>query len=191
MKTFFKKIWNWLRGKTEIDDKAIKKYLEVKETIDELKKEMKDVNMYPVGIQGTKPEENARFHSYLDKLNIGESADVNLPVLTGAATSGTLGNFYVTFSGKLTKTNNGWNFTGTLQMNDTWNFDPDYENKKRPPLAEGLVRFANKYLQGAEFNIESEAVPVTQNNNQPVTTYSSTYEIIPNRVADEKSKKPD
>jgi chromosome segregation ATPase len=44
MKTFFKKIWNWLRGKTEIDDKAIKKYLEVKETIDELKKEMKDVS---------------------------------------------------------------------------------------------------------------------------------------------------
>jgi site-specific DNA-adenine methylase len=44
MKNFFKKIWNWLRGKTEVDDKIVKKYNDVKETIDELKKEVKDVS---------------------------------------------------------------------------------------------------------------------------------------------------
>jgi chromosome segregation ATPase len=44
MKNFFKKIWNWLRGKTEVDDKIVEKYNNVKETIDELKKEVKDVS---------------------------------------------------------------------------------------------------------------------------------------------------
>ncbi|MBN8687304.1 MAG: hypothetical protein J0M10_09805 [Chitinophagales bacterium] len=154
--------------------------------------EMKDVNMLPVGIQGRSADEAARFASILSGLKPGQSTTVDLNVLTGAATSGTLGNFYANFSGVLTRTKNtdgslGWNFTGTIQMNDFWDFDPDPTMKKRPELAEKLVRLANKYLEGQAFKITSERVSVTQNSTQATTDYNNgQYQVVPNRVAKAK-----
>ena len=118
-----------------------------------------------------------------------QSKSVGFQVLTGAATSGTLGNFYASFRGVLTKStdangNPAWSFTGTLQMNDYWDFDPDPAGKKRPPLAEKLVRFANEHLKGKPFNIASERVPVSQNSSQATTHFNGgTYKVEPNRVA--------
>lgn len=38
-----KRFWNWLRGRTDIDDKAIAKYQQIKQDVQEVAKEVKDV----------------------------------------------------------------------------------------------------------------------------------------------------
>lgn len=158
------------------------------------RQEMNDVNMRSIGIEGGGTDasgggEMARFQNAIKGLKVGETRNVkNWQILTGAYNSGTLGNFYATVNGTFTGVNNkdgsaGWVFQGTLQMNDYWDFDPDPTGQKRPSLAEGLVRFANKYLLGKPFSITSVPVPVNQTSNQNTFDYSTNPKIIPNRVA--------
>ncbi|WP_440135647.1 hypothetical protein [Chitinophaga sancti] len=154
---------------------------------------MNEVHMFPIGIQGgfsdeVKEREYSRFQRAIDGLKIGETRSVNnWNILTGALNSGTLGNFFVTINGTLTGVSNedgsvGWKFEGSLQMNDFWDFDPDPNGTRRPPLAERLVRIANRYLKGTPFWIHSVPMNVSQTSSQPTFNNSVTPTVISNRV---------
>jgi RHS repeat-associated protein len=151
------------------------------------RKETDDVHMSPFGIQGHNTEEGARFFKAIEGLKVGGTRDVkNWTIITGAYTSGTLGNFYATVNGTITGVQNqdgstGWRFEGTLQMNDYWDFDPANRNW----LAENLVRVANKWLPGTPFWIHSAIVPANQTSQNEILDYPENYSIIPNRVASE------
>jgi hypothetical protein len=81
----------------------------------------------------------------------------------GALTNGTLGNFTVHYSGMLTVNDDGtWSFIGTMWFEDYWDFNVGGAN--RPLPAEIKVRFANAFLPGQPFDIDSVVVPVFQSN---------------------------
>jgi len=117
------------------------------------------------------------FAPYISQLHEG-GADVNVPmaeVFLRATTGGTLGRFFGVFQGKIHGTSSSdWTFTGTMRFSDTWDFDPQdwnfpntrsYDPNKREPVAEYQVRFADWYLPGKDFDVDSVAVPVSQGAN--------------------------
>jgi hypothetical protein len=79
----------------------------------------------------------------------------------GALTNGTLGNFTIHYAGILTvNPDKSWHFFGTMWFEDFWDFNTGGAN--RPVAAEIKVRFANLFLPGSPFPIDSMILPVFQ-----------------------------
>ena len=83
-----------------------------------------------------------------------------------------------------------WSFEGEMQYFDEWNFDPrekklEGENN-RSNEGEEWTRFANKYLIGKPFMIQSEWIKVKQTSKEKNVDWYNNKEIksIPNRVSE-------
>ena len=93
----------------------------------------------------------------------------------GALTNGTLGNFTINYKGNVTVTASGdWNFSGTMNFHDYWDFDPKPFNSGsgRPIPAEIKVRVANTALPGQPFDINSVDVPVSQKSGDDKASWA-------------------
>ncbi|MBD3884259.1 DUF4157 domain-containing protein [Phormidium tenue FACHB-886] len=85
----------------------------------------------------------------------------------------TLGFFTVDYEGVLTsiiytipygtKQKAGWQFNGLARFRDTWDFDPKpFATSHRGFVGELQTRIGNVLLPGASFEIESQAIPVSE-----------------------------
>lgn len=96
----------------------------------------------------------------------GGSSDLSFSALHVAHTTGTLGNFTVNFTGRLTvdiHADPPWTFEGTMNFYDVYDFDPrPFGTGRRPWHAEVRVRVAHHGIAGSGFQITSEDVPVRQ-----------------------------
>jgi len=102
----------------------------------------------------------------------------------GALTNGTLGNFTIHYSGLLTVNPDGtWHFFGTMWFEDFWDFNTGGAN--RPLGAEIKVRFANLFLPGSPFPIDSVIVPVFQRDSDGRAQWGSAAPPVhvPDRAA--------
>ncbi len=151
-----------------------------------------DVNAQPFGLRGAiefRSNDAAKFDVLLASMKEGETKKLNNYTVRGASrNSGTLGNFTVFFRGNLVKTSTGFEFEGEFKYYDIYDFDQGTAH--RPPDANDLVRFADDYLDGNEFIIESEWIKVKQTEKDKVVDwfYGKKVRTIQNRIAKEKSE---
>jgi len=101
----------------------------------------------------------------------------NMTMLLHARESATLGRFIWTFNGKLTGSSpSSWQFSGTVNFNDIYKFDPQpynnpnspgYDPNGRETAAEWQVRMGNYWIPGKPFDVSSVAAPISQANSDP------------------------
>ena len=91
----------------------------------------------------------------------GTNSNLKVSGKGNANTNGTLGQFTINYSGKLTVQADGnWNFNGVMDFYDYWNFDPGVTG--RTISGEIRTRIASHGLPGKPFHIYSVQVPMFQ-----------------------------
>lgn len=78
-----------------------------------------------------------------------------------AASPATLGNFRVEWRGAVTVTGEAWQFTGSVQFYDVYDFDA-HDDGSRPHWAELKTRLAGKVIAGKPFEIHSTPIAAWQ-----------------------------
>lgn len=102
-----------------------------------------------------------------------QSILLRFTTLAGALTNGTLGQFTVNVKGNLIfKAMDNWEFVGTMDFYDEWDFDiKDFDTGGRSLQGELKTRFAHYVMPGQGFKVNSETVGFTQSNNDDTVAW--------------------
>jgi hypothetical protein len=126
----------------------------------------------------------------------GKPFPFELPILSGALTNGTLGQFTVKTKGVLVAdASGGWQASGSMTFYDEWDFDPkDFTTGGRTLQGELKTRFANAWLPGRGFKIYSAATAFSQSQADTSAVWAGgPPKAEPDRIAalDVELSKPD
>lgn len=126
----------------------------------------------------------------------GKALPFELPILSGALTNGTLGQFTARTRGELVADAvGGWQANGSMTFYDEWDFDPkDFKTGGRSLQGELKTRFANAWLPGKGFKIYSVATSFSQSQaDTSVAWAGGAPKATPDRIAelDVELAKPD
>lgn len=99
----------------------------------------------------------------------------------GAMTNGSLGNFTIYYSGKITVNADGtWSFSGIMVFYDFWDFDPKpFGSSGRSTAGEAKTRVGAYFIPGRPFYILSAAAPVAQTNAQSSAQWGGGFVPVP------------
>jgi len=114
------------------------------------------------------------------------SDSIDVTQLAVAQTNGTMGGFTVHYTGALAvHQGGGWQFQGTMDFRDTWDFDPrTFADPKSGRSAVGELKTrAGAYMQGHPFPVVSVAVPVLQSDTDAGVRWRG-EEFTPHQVVD-------
>jgi len=122
------------------------------------KQEMKDIK--PVGFGVSLSDGFNNLISELRK-NGGAGMSVQLKQPSAALTIGTLGSFTIIYNGELKVDAKGhWQFKGTMQFEDTYNFNPHWFSKDSRRSIVGEIRtiVGHVFIPGRGYKVSSEKV---------------------------------
>lgn len=100
----------------------------------------------------------------LSEMEVGDSEQYNVNILTGALKGGTLGNYTFAVSGTLTKMddNGHWTFEGTGTIKDTYDFNLSKRaNQNRSSSGVSKTTYGYYLMSGTKFPITSKTLNVT------------------------------
>jgi hypothetical protein len=134
-----------------------------------------DLHVSPVSVTGgnqkSRLKEWDQFKSEFNSMKEGESKSIKLTVADKANIKGTLGTFTVIYEGVLKRgTGLNWEFNGTMQFTDFWNFDKKKDGE-RTKSGESATAIGRALLTGKGFPIRSPVYNVTEKSDDGVTNW--------------------
>ena len=156
--------------------------------------EMVQSHVRPVGLKS--PLIRDQVAAQTSGMQPGETRNIKVRVSNGgASTSGTLGQFTISIEGNFTMGTNGeWEFNGTMDFYDEWDFNVETPEEEQERLNEtGITRtqsgkeqteLAAKVLPGEGFEIKSEKVNVSQKSTDQNLDWfdGKSSKSLPNRA---------
>lgn len=129
-----------------------------------------------------------KFNALLEKgrLSPGTRIPLEMGVISGALTNGTLGQFTVKLKGGLVVQADGsWQASGKMAFYDEWDFDPkDWETGGRSFQGEAKTRVAHYTLPGEGFAITSVDTEFQQTNADKLVVWAGGTPVgVPDKAA--------
>jgi hypothetical protein len=103
----------------------------------------------------------------------GSTVQLDMPILAGALTNGTLGGFTVKIKGTLTAgPGAAWRVSGTMSFKDTYDFDPrDFTTGGRTWQGEIKTRVGATLIPGTPYEVTSVSTAFTQTQADPTVVW--------------------